>query len=65
MKFVCKHCGEPMKSSFSFDGGNPTGMLQLCDCDGARKAWEAEHRATIEARKNARRASVQKQRGRR
>jgi phage terminase large subunit GpA-like protein len=59
MIYICPHCGNESKPKIDTTGEMPVGMLVMCDCPEARKAWEADHRAKMEARKNAtRNASV-------
>lgn len=56
--YTCPHCQEQISASVDFSGEMPTGMLQLCDCPQARTAWETEHRAAMERKKNASRGGV-------
>lgn len=49
--FECKYCGKWIEAQVS---GNE-GMLAPCDCEGARREWENQHRAEMERRKRARR----------
>lgn len=39
-------------------GEMPVGMMTMCDCPESRAAWETQHRAEIEARKNANRGTA-------
>jgi len=56
--YTCPHCEASITASVDFSSDMPTGMLQLCDCPQARAAWELEHRAAMERRKNASRGGV-------
>jgi len=48
--FKCTHCGSVKASRVSGDQG----LFVPCGCDDAQKAWEQEHRASVERRKQAR-----------
>lgn len=56
--FTCPHCENEVKPTIDTTGEIPVGVLQLCDCPGARAAWEQQHRAAMEARKNALRGTA-------
>lgn len=56
--FTCPHCQKDSKPEVDMTGEIPVGTMVLCDCPESRAAWEAEHRATIERRKNAARGGM-------
>jgi hypothetical protein len=49
--FPCKYCNKEIQAQINGEQG----LLVLCDCKEARKAWESEHRAEMERRKKRRR----------
>jgi len=51
--FKCPYCEKDIKPTIDFTGDMPVGMMPVCDCPESRQAWEAQHRAEVEARKNA------------
>lgn len=51
--FKCPYCDSDMKPNIDTTGVMPVGMMAMCDCLEARQAWETQHRAEVEARKNA------------
>lgn len=53
--FKCPYCASDIKPNIDSTGTMPVGMMAMCDCPDARKAWEEKHRAEVEARKNANR----------
>lgn len=56
--YKCKFCEKETAASMDFSGDVPSGVLSLCDCQESRAAWEREHRAQIEQRKQALRNSA-------
>lgn len=55
--YVCPYCDKESTPTVDTTGEMPVGMMVLCDCPEARAAWETQHRADIERRKNAARGS--------
>ena len=51
--FKCPYCENEVKPTIDTTGVMPVGLLPLCDCPDARTAWETQHRAQMEQRKNA------------
>jgi len=56
--FKCPYCEKENLAQMDLSGDMPTGVLQLCDCPEFRKAWEADHRAKMERRKQAQRGGI-------
>ena len=56
--FKCPYCDKESTPTMDMTGEMPVGMMVACDCSESRKAWETQHRAEVERRKNARRNSL-------
>lgn len=55
--FTCPYCDSESKPTVDTTGEMPVGLMTMCDCPQSRAAWETQHRADIERRKNAARGT--------
>lgn len=55
--FKCPYCDKESTPRVDSTGEMPVGLMVMCDCPEARAAWETQHRADMERRKNALRGS--------
>lgn len=55
--YKCNYCQKEIAAEMDFSGIMLSGTLSICDCKENRDAWEREHRARMEQRKQANRGS--------
>lgn len=53
--YKCPYCETELTATIDTTGETPVGVLPVCTCPAAFAAWETEHRAAIERRKQRRR----------
>lgn len=56
--FKCPYCEKEQQPRIDTSQEIATGVLAICDCKESREAWEIQHRADMERKKNAQRGST-------